>query len=315
MFDQKITAPEFPDNLVWLNSPPLKMSSLKGKVVLVDFWTYSCINCQRTLPFIKKWWEVYKKHGLVIIGVHSPEFDFEKDPKNVQKALEKYQVNWPTVMDPDMKVWSLYANHYWPAKYLVDHNGKIIFSHFGEGNYIETEIVIQSALKEAGFKFPSSVVSHIDREAGALWKTQTPELYLGYLRGSILKLVKGQDLKPDQVYTTGGFKQETEYLQHNRETKDLDDLVTLSFRAKEVYLVMESEDQKPVKVYITLDGVGLDKVNAGKDVKFDSGGRSFVEVNFSTLYNIVSGKNFGDHILRLSTTSDKLRMFAFTFGS
>ena len=308
-----INAPEFPDKLMWLNGPFISMAKLTGKVVLIDFWTYSCINCQRTLPYLKKWSDKYQKFGFVLIGVHAPEFDFEKDPENVKKALKMYEVDWPVILDNKLEIWNLYANHYWPAKYLVDHNGKIIYSHFGEGNYIETEIKIQEALKEAGYKVDDKLVSGsqgLSLEAG-----QTPELYFGSLRGHVENIPQDISLQPDQIYTTGKWFQEKEYIQHARVTKDLDDLIILSYRAKKVFLVMESEDSKPVKVYVTLDGVGLNKDNAGEGIKFDEVGRSYVEVQFSTLYNLISTQTFGDHILRLSATSDKLRCFAFTFGS
>lgn len=311
-----ISAPEFPDGLTWLNSPPLTMRKLMGQVVLIDFWTYSCINCQRTLPYLKKWADKYAKSGLVIVGVHSPEFDFEKETKNVKAALEKYEVTWPVVLDNKMEIWNSYANHYWPAKYLVNHEGKIIYTHFGEGNYIETEIKIQEALKEAGFKVDNQLIS--GEEATRFAAGQTPELYFGSLRGRVEKLEMDRPslgLMPDQIYTTGSWKQGKEYLQHARATPDLDDLVILSYKAKEVYLVMETADSKLVKVYLTLDGVGLNRETAGKDVEFDKEGRSFVEVKLATLYNLISTPSFGDHVLRLSTTSDQLRCFAFTFGS
>lgn len=316
-----VNAPDFPFDyasgkpLVWLNSKPLTLKQLEGKIVLIDFWTYSCINCQRTLPYLQKWWEKYIKLGLVIIGVHSPEFDFEKKVENVKEALKKYEVDWPVVLDNEMQIWQSYANHFWPAKYLIDHKGKIIYTHFGEGNYIETEIKIQEALKEAGFKVPDKLVS--GEEKSFFGYSQTPELYFGSFRGRVEKLDMDRPslgLTLDQIYVIGKWQQEKEFLQHSRETKDLDDLVILSYKAKDVLLVMESEDQKPIKVYITFDGVGLNKEMAGKDIQFDKDARSFVEVTFSTLYNLISAKNFGDHVLRLSTTSDKLRLFAFTFG-
>lgn len=313
-----VNAPEFPGGLTWLNSSPLTISKLKGKVVLMDFWTYSCINCQRTLLYLKKWWEKYSKNGLVLIGVHSPEFEFEKDPKNVRQALEKYEVTWPVVLDNDMQIWDSYSNHWWPAKYLVDKDGKIIYTHFGEGNYIETEIKIQEALKDTGFQVDNKLVSGEDSTNFS--QNQTPELYFGSLRGYVENIPQDISIQEDRIYTIGKWRQEAQYLQHSNESKDLDDLVILNYRAKKVFLVMESENLPagrqvdPIKVYITLDGVGLTGENAGDNIDFDKEGRSFVEVKFSTLYNLVSTPTFGDHTLRISTTSNKLRLFAFTFG-
>ncbi|MDO8618957.1 MAG: redoxin domain-containing protein [Candidatus Daviesbacteria bacterium] len=315
-----ISAPQFPlkdklkEDVLWLNSQPLNLAILRGKIVLVDFWTYSCINCQRTLPFIKKWWDKYHDQGLVIIGVHTPEFEFEKDPENLKKALAKYNVTWPVVQDNDYQIWESFTNHYWPAKYLIDQNGKIIYNHFGEGDYIETEIKIQSALKEAGFKISTQIVSDFENESGALWKTQTPELYFGSSRGGVKTNPGDNDLSSDQIYTTGEWKQEKEFLQHTGETADLDDLITLKYRAKELFLVMGSANSTPIKVYVTLDGVPLEKDLAGKDIKYDEE-KAYIEVTMATLYNLISTKTFGDHILRLSTTSDQLQCFAFTFGS
>lgn len=316
-----VSAPEFPNKLTWFNLPAgsdlvgLKIVDLRGRVILVDFWTYSCINCQRTLPYLQKWWEKYQDCGLVIIGVHSPEFDFEKQEENVKAALKKYGVDWPVVMDNDMEIWSSYANHYWPAKYLINHEGKIIYTHFGEGNYIETELKIQEALKETGFKVSDKVSGGSQSGSAGLEAGQTPELYFGSLRGSVQNIPQDISLKSDQIYSIGKWNQEPEFLQHARVTDDLDDLVILSYQAKDVYLVMSAEDEKPIKVYVTLDGIGLATENAGEDVQFDSEGRSFVEVKFATLYHIISSQTFGDHSLRLSTLSDKLRLFAATFGS
>ncbi len=312
IFTGSVNAPEFPDNLTWLNTPGLTMGKLRGKVVLIDFWAYSCINCQRTLPYLKKWWDKYKDKGLVIIGVHSPEFEFEKDIKNVQKALRQYEVDWPVVMDNQMQIWNSYANHYWPAKYLVNDEGKIIYTHFGEGNYGETELKIQSALRDAGFKVGNQLISGFEESFLAI---QTPELYFGSLRGLVENVPSDISLKPDRIYAIGKWDQKEEFLQHTRETKELDDLIVLNYKAKEVFLVMEAADKKPIKVYVTLDGVGLNRENAGRDIQFDKENRSFVEVDFSTLYNLISTPTFGDHTLRLSTLSDQLRCFAFTFGS
>ncbi|MBI2021788.1 redoxin domain-containing protein [Candidatus Daviesbacteria bacterium] len=311
-----INAPEFPEGLWWLNSQPLTMNRLLGKVVLIDFWTYSCINCQRTLPYLQKWWEKYSDKGFVLIGVHTPEFEFEKSQKNVKAALKKYSVSWPVALDNDYQIWNSYANHYWPAKYLVDHKSKVIYTHFGEGNYVETEVQIQNALKEAGFKVPDTTVGQLLEEkyqAG-----QTPETYCGSKRGSVIELKSGydsKDLKSDQIYVVGEWNQEEEYLEHTRQTADLENILVLKYRAKKVYLVMESTLAEPIKVYVTLDGVGLKDNGAGYDIKFDSEQRSFVEVQFSTLYNLVETKDIGEHVLRISSAEKGLRMFAFTFGS
>ncbi len=145
-------APEFRGIVGWENSPPLTMAQLRGKVVLVDFWTYSCINCQRTFPFVRQWYEKYADAGLVIVGVHSPEFEFEKNREGIREAIRTYGIKWPVAVDSNMKTWDAYHNAYWPAGYLVDRSGQIRYVHFGEGEYDRTERVIRSLLQEPGAK-------------------------------------------------------------------------------------------------------------------------------------------------------------------
>lgn len=326
-----VHAPIFPSNLKWLNLPAgrqiLNPSDLKGKVILVDFWTYSCINCQRTLPYLKKWWEKYSSNGLVIIGVHTPEFEFEKSEKNVKQALDKYLVSWPVVLDNDYLIWNSYANKYWPAKYLVDHKGKIIYSHFGEGNYLETELRLQEALKDAGFEIGDKTVGSLVNEK--YQSGQTPELYLGSIRGSVLPVPKetfAENLDSDQIYIEGNWTQDKEYLEHSKDTKELVDILILKYRAKKVYLVCESmpkssahlvmeSSSKEAKIYLTLDGVPVDSDTAGESVEFDQQNRAFINVKFSTLYNLIETDSFGEHILRISTLDKGVKLFAFTFGS
>jgi len=146
------TAPEFKGIVDWENSPPLTLASLRGKVVLVDFWTYSCINCQNTFPYLRRWYRAYKDQGLVIVGVHSPEFDFEKNVANIRQAIQRYNVLWPVAVDSNMTTWNAYSNQYWPAEYLIDKNGAVRDTHFGEGQYDQTEQSIRSLLAEAGHK-------------------------------------------------------------------------------------------------------------------------------------------------------------------
>lgn len=320
-------APEFPLDLQWFNSPPLTIQWLRGKIVLVDFFTYSCINCQRTFPYVKNWWDKYQDSGLIIIGVEAPEFEFEKDPKNLEKALKQYQIDWPVVLDKDHKVWDSYNNRAWPSKYLIDQTGKIIYTHVGEGNYLETEREIQEALKKAGFPISMELTGELVSETAKLG--QTPELYLGNLRGIVGNSEgyhPGEDFmynsapyegnwEIDIPYLNGLWESEPEYIEHRRDTEELEDYIHLSYRAKKVYLVMESASGEPLKVYISLDEVGLDKDNAGSDIKFDDSGQAFVEVKLATLYNLINTPSFGDHILKVYTKDKGLRAFAFTFGS
>lgn len=143
-------APEFTGIENWLNSPPLTLASQRGKVVLVDFWTYTCINCIRTLPYVTSWHQKYQDQGLVVVGVHTPEFPFERSTANVQKALERFKITYPVAQDNRYATWEAYRNQYWPAVYLIDKQGRIAYRHFGEGNYAETEAEIQRLLAQPG---------------------------------------------------------------------------------------------------------------------------------------------------------------------
>jgi thiol-disulfide isomerase/thioredoxin len=176
--------PGFEGATGWLNSEPLTPEELRGKVVLVDFWTYTCINWLRTLGYVRAWHEKYEDHGLVVIGVHTPEFPFEQDPDNVRWAAQDLRVEYPIAMDPDYAVWRAFANNYWPAVYLADAEGRIRHTHFGEGGYEECEMAIQMLLREAGREsVPEDFVSVADEgfEAQADWQTLgSPETYLGY---------------------------------------------------------------------------------------------------------------------------------------
>ncbi|MGE8678539.1 MAG: thioredoxin family protein [Achromobacter marplatensis] len=145
-----VPAPEFTGIENWLNSPPLTLASQRGKVVLVDFWTYTCINCIRTLPYVTSWHQKYKDQGLVVVGVHTPEFPFERSTSNVQKALERFKITYPVAQDNRYATWEAYRNQYWPAVYLIDKQGQIVYRHFGEGNYAETEAEIQRLLAQPG---------------------------------------------------------------------------------------------------------------------------------------------------------------------
>ena len=165
----------------WLNGEKPEMDD---QVILVDFWTYSCVNCIRTLPYLQKWHEKYKDKGLIIVGVHTPEFEFEKDEQNVARALKDLGVDWPVVMDNYLEIWRSFANKYWPAKYLINRKGKIVYQHFGEGKYEETEKAIQKLLFNKGDELPE-LTTEI---ASAACFRPTPETYLGYARGHIVNI-------------------------------------------------------------------------------------------------------------------------------
>lgn len=326
-----IHTPEIPDQTgPWFNSAPLKIANLnnQNKIVLIDFWTYSCINCLRTLPYIKKWHEKYFDIGLIIIGVHTPEFEFEKEPQNVEKFIKKQNVTYPVVMDNEQKIWNSFANRYWPRKYLVDTKGIIRLDHAGEGFYSQTEKKIQELLKEAtGAPLPNVEPEHHHISQGAVCYPMTAELYAGYLRGLIgnesgfveeksafYKSPDFADYHDGKLYLQGNWLAKDEFVQHSRGTSEPDDFVAIRYHGLEVNVVLKSEKSESYQVWIQRDGKSLEKEFAGGDVQFDSEGSSFIEVSEPKLYNIVKDKNQGDHILKLLTLSDQMQLFAYTFG-
>ncbi|HET7758501.1 MAG TPA: redoxin domain-containing protein [Gaiellaceae bacterium] len=179
--------PGFEGATGWLNSPPLTPDELRGKVVLVDFWTYTCINWLRTLAWVRAWWEKYESDGLVVIGVHTPEFPFERDPDNVREAVEEMRVRYPVALDPDYGVWNAFANSYWPAVYIADMDGRIRHHHYGEGGYEECERVVQRLLRDAGHDRVDDELVAVEPEGfevQADWShLRSPETYLGYQQG------------------------------------------------------------------------------------------------------------------------------------
>ena len=294
-------APEFAGIVDWENSPPLTVSSLRGKVVLVDFWTYSCINCQRTIPFLRQWWDKYKGEGFVIVGVHSPEFDFEKNIGNVKRAAKDYGVTWPIAVDSNMATWNAYSNHYWPAEYLIDKSGHIRHSHFGEGEYDVTERAIQALLSEGGKSVPKTLASAdpgITADAGA----QTPETYAGSARGD------------GRIRFSGAWIALPEYTELTASARSGKNYAEIGYQAKRLFMVAAPASD-PVKAWVTLDGRDLMPSQAGNSIQFDGSGRSYVVVDHDDLYALVASLEFASHTLRVSPESAGFRLYTFTFGS
>lgn len=300
-------APEIIPSGTWFNSNPLTLERLKGKVVIVDFWTYSCINCQRTMPYLRDWYDKYKDKGLVIIGVHSPEFEFEKSEKNVAQAISDFELKYPIVQDNDFATWRAYSNRYWPAKYFIDKDGYIRYFHFGEGAYDESERVIQELLKETG----GDISSDINNPSYQIY-AKTPESYLGY--GRINNLASPEKIAHDtaSLYSApaklpdnsiafeGKWTVMEEYANPQKRAK-----LHLNFEAKEVFLVMRSlNNSAKIKVYI--DG----KIqHFGEDNK-----EGFVTVVGDRLYKLINLPIPGKHTLKLEFEDASTQLFAFTFG-
>lgn len=301
-------APEIISGGKWFNSSGLKLADLRGKVVLLDFWTYTCINCQRTLPYIQNWWMKYKDKGLVVIGIHSPEFEFEKDENNVARAISDFGLTYPVVQDNNFSTWRAYFNRYWPAKYFIDKDGVIRDTHFGEGDYDKSEKIIQDLLKEINGETPATQI--INPECRVYSKTQ--ETYLGYAR--ISNFASLQPIKKDAVFNYSfpskmidnsvAFEGEWIVLQEYANPRKGAKL-QFNFESKEVFLVMRSTNgSSKIKVYV--DG----QVQApGADAKAGE-----VVVNTDRLYKLVKLTSPGSHILRLEFVDDNAQLYAFTFG-
>lgn len=303
------TAPPIVGITAWINSPPLTLENLKGKVVLIDFWTYSCINCIRTFPYLRKWYESYQDKGFVIVGVHTPEFEFEKDENNVRKAVDRFKIKYPVAMDNNYATWQSYHNSYWPAHYLIDQNGIVREIHFGEGGYLETENGIRSLLN-----LPPLVKE--EETAAPLRVSMTPETYLGYKRAAAYtsenKIIPGRSeiyhyygmLGSDQVGIKGEWTVEEEYIRSNSGQSTL----SLNFEANRVYLVLSGTSSDPITV--DLDGKPLPI--EFRTAEMDSQGKIFVKD--ARKYDIVDLKGKGGrHTVTLHIPTG-IKAYAFTFG-
>ena len=318
----------------WINSEPLTIAGLvsQGRVVLVDFWTYTCINCIRTMPFLRSWHEKYADRGLTILGIHAPEFQFERKRDNVVAAVERFMLEYPIALDNGMETWREFENRVWPAKYLIGADGKLRYSTLGEGAYVQTERAIRLALTEAGYDVSDIPLGRTDSQALDPDATGvTRELYGGYLWNYGSAPYAGQDeyyAGPDRSalyddlgvhhhnrwYLQGLWFNQREAIVHARVTDELEDYIALKFAARSVNVVLRPLAGQPFDVVIELDGRPLAAAEAGADVVFDSDGRSVIRVEDPRLYAIVELPAFGEHELKLRSNSDDFAIFAFTFG-
>lgn len=301
----------------WLNSPPLSSGDLAGKVVVYDFWTYSCVNCVRTLPYLRAWHDRYARDGLVLIGVHSPEFDFEKDHGNVEAAVSRLKVTWPVALDDDMVIWRDFENRYWPAKWITDRAGRVRYFHAGEGNYSETENVIRSLL---GLDDSAARASDPEQERPApdeVLRSITQETYLGTERGSVAE--EGQHAYPDeapplhQPALAGTWQAESQRIRSVSPAAAL----TLRYLAREVNLVMATgaPGGAPIDVTVELDGRALPEKYRTADTRVAADGTTYVRIGASDLYRLVRGPRVEEHTVRLTPRTPGLEAFAYTFGA
>jgi cytochrome c biogenesis protein CcdA/thiol-disulfide isomerase/thioredoxin len=295
------------DNMT--NNLPITISEYKGKkVVLLDIWTYSCINCQRTIPYLNEWYKKYEDNGLVIIGLHTPEFAFEKIQKNVEKAVKDFGIKYPVVLDNDFSTWNAYENRYWPRKYLIDIDGYIVYDHAGEGQYVETEKQIQKALNELNsrLQIEKEISTTISKPVGVTEvnsnKVNSPEVYFGSARNSILSngkngvsgnqtLLLPNTISFNKLYLDGTWNITPEYAENINPGS-----IVFSYEAKNVYMAAGSENGVEVEIY--KDGVFVKKVT----------------IEDETLYLLIQNADYGKHILKIVIPKAGLRAFTFTFG-
>jgi len=314
-------APDIVGIADYLNTTPEQLKEqMKGKVILYDIWTYSCINCIRTLPYITAWNEKYSDEGLLIIGIHSPEFEFEKDKKNVEFAIEKYGITYPVVMDNDWETWKAFENRYWPRKYVADHEGYIRYDHIGEGNYQETEKVIQQLLHERSLALGMQVASSkslVDIEEFEHTSFRTPELYFGYKlaqgrnqlgsaegfhQNSIIEYKEPESLDLHKFYLVGKW----ENLEDSMRLVSDSGSIKVLYHAKEVNIV--TVNRADLEVF--LDGKPVSKEFSGRDI--ESGNK--IIVNEPDLYNIINSPVSGTHELEIIIGQKDFEIYTFTFG-
>ena len=319
------------DGYINTGGAPITISQFKGKsVVLVDFWTYSCINCQRTLPYVTAWYGKYKDQGLVIIGVHTPEFAFEHVQKNVEDATGRFNIKYPVVLDNNYATWNAFGNQFWPRKYLVDIDGYIVYDHIGEGEYDKTEHAIQDALKERNARLATNmdVSTDVTKPVNVvtMGEVASPETYFGANRNEYLgngqagkdgeqNLTLPQTFERNKLYLVGQWNIGSEFAETSATVGAGavgSDRVDYRYKAKNVYFVAGAKD-KPVTMEVLRDGKPLDASFKGADV-FIKDGKSYVTITGNRLYKIIEDSTAGEHLLKFIISSPGLQAYTFTFG-
>ncbi len=318
-------APEFQGITSYINTNGTKISDLKGKVVLVDFWTYSCINCIRTLPYLVEWNQKYSDKGLVIVGIHSPEFEFEKNIDNVKQAVTRFGIKYPVLLDNDHGTWNAYQNSYWPRKYLVDSEGYIRYDHIGEGGYMETEKAIRDLLAERSNQ-QGLEISNLNKTKLSVVGTQsvdfnqikTPELYFGYqyardglgnIEGfnpekTINYTIPGSNLEPNVIYLQGLWKNNPDSM----ELVGQNGKILLNYSAESVNIVAGGRGE------ITVMEDGKDNQTNDSSIGNDLNAQGKLNIDGQRLYNIADHTKYGNHYIDVNTKGSGFKIYTFTFG-
>ncbi|HLK61673.1 MAG TPA: redoxin family protein [Chthonomonadaceae bacterium] len=316
----------------WLNTDGQPLQIKKGVVYLIDFWEYTCVNCLRTLPYLQEWNKRYAKDGLVIVGIHTPEFAFAKDPKNVAAAVKRLGITWPVLIDSEYRNWNAYHNDFWPRKYFINARGLIVADHAGEGDYDRSEALIQQLLKQAhpSLTFPKIMAPVRDADKpGAVCYRQTPEMYVGERgaqlgqQGNIASYEPGQmEIFDDpgahedgKIYAQGAWRMEPQSLRHGRPTAALTDYIALRYHALECNAVIKPEGNAPFRVYLTQDGKPIARQDKGADILYDEKGYSYILVDTPRMYRLAANTRFGSHELKLASLSPDFGLYSFTFTS
>ncbi|MBM3935000.1 MAG: redoxin domain-containing protein [SAR202 cluster bacterium] len=340
-------APDFTGVSGWINTEPFSLADLRGRVVLLDFWTYTCINCIRTFPFVKSWHDRYRDVGLVVIGIHSPEFAFEKKYENVLKGTQDFGIEYPVVQDNDWAIWEAFRNTAWPGKYLIDAEGNVQQVTMGEGGYVAVEQGIRYWLQKAGYSVehirytPDDFIldPEIVREAHAIDRedSRTRELYAGLKRNIPFRkyppplpyilydhyydnpdtdqLYEDPDWHSNHhIYFQGLWHNYSEYMRHTRVTSNLEDYVAIKYNAKTVNVVVGNEKDEPYVIRVTWDGKPIPKEVAEPDVRWDSEGNSYLLVDEPRMYRLIRTVEYEKHQLKLASNSDDFSLYTFTFG-
>ena len=354
MLDTKmIHAPELPANLRWLNGPALSLQQLRqqGKVVLLDFWDYTCVNCVRTLPYVVEWAHKYQNRGLVVIGVHAPEFSFAREMHQIEKACADFDITYPVVLDNDYAIWQAYDNKGWPSKFLIDTDGYVRYTHLGEGEYLATEMALQFALREANPQFkpvPFTNPKRGEDSPGARCYRPSPEIYLGYERSDVSnpegvekgvvmlypgkpetpKAIPPTPDTPKQVYLQGAWRSQDEYVElagtHGRITfrykaKDVNmvlsptgDVVELMLQGQGGIVLGANKVEHP-RFYLLQDNEPLQPLNAGADVAFSAAGQAIVMTDRPRMYRLISNPDFEEHELTLVVSGKGFAAYSAAF--
>jgi thiol-disulfide isomerase/thioredoxin len=312
----------------WMNTKPLTWADLRGKVVMVDFWEYTCVNCIRTYPYLKAWNERYSKYGLVIIGIHRPEFDFAKSKAFVAAAARRAGLAYPILNDPDYRNWQAYHEHSWPSKYIFDQSGHLVDQHMGEGEYQETELLVQRLLRKThpGAEFPKPLPPQKPGDDPSTNCSEpTLELYTnpdpayhdlgnlpsGWKMGKAERFVD-RPHEEGRLYYQGTFIPMRQRLRHGGATSDLHDYIALRYRATEVNVVAGRTEARDYKVYVWLDGKAIPKAFQGDDIGHDSKG-SYFTVTAPRMYNLIRGP-YGPHEIVLASDSPDFEIYSYTFS-